>query len=828
MVNWRNVRLILHREVRDQLRDRRTLFMIAVLPLLLYPALGIGMVQLTILFAEQPRTVVLLGQAHLPPTPQLLKGDRFDSTWFLNPADAEKLHVVADGAPPAEPADADAARRAARLIAAAREIRHEREREQSLQADADAAEAKWHDLARRWERASAAATTTGEPATAAAVSAAEQDYEQRAELVRQCRLRQVELLRSAPMQALVLIPEGLAEHLEAINKNLAERGPGVKGVARYPRPEIVFNKADDKSQITHNRVREAMNAWDGAILKTQLALAHLPDEFPHPVQPTSTNLSRDGQESARLWGQLFPILLVTMALTGAFYPAIDLCAGEKERGTMETLLICPATRTEIVLGKFFTVMVFSCMTALLNLVSMGLTGRHIASMSGGTASAAQSLALPGPAALFWIVLLLIPLATLFSALCLALATFARSTKEGQYYLTPLLIVTLGLVVFCASPGVEIEPLYSVLPVAGVALLLKGLLLSSMGAVKLALYAVPVLATSVGYSALAIWWAIDQFSREDVLFREAERLDVALWVKHLLRDKEPTPGFAEALICFILIMFLQFGAMRVLTQASSAADSAGAGIAAMRVLLVQQLVIIAFPALMMGVMLTTSLRQTFRLNWPGWQILTVAAVLPFFLHPLTVELAASLHDFFPPLPVEIQGVLKNMSNENLPLWLVLLAFAAAPALCEEIAFRGFMLSGFYYTRRTGLAIGLTSVAFGLMHMIPQQVFNASLLGLVLGLIALGSDSLLPCIVFHFGNNALAVMHSRFGDQVPGALLTSIEDGQLRYRWPTLLLAAVAAGLVLRWLARRCAHHAAPRAGAAEPQANTAEQFSPHGV
>ena len=67
-----------------------------------------------------------------------------------------------------------------------------------------------------------------------------------------------------------------------------------------------------------------------------------------------------------------------MSLTGAFYPAIDLCAGEKERGTMETLLISPASRTELVLGKFLTVMLASVTTALLNLVSMGLTGIRLA------------------------------------------------------------------------------------------------------------------------------------------------------------------------------------------------------------------------------------------------------------------------------------------------------------------------------------------------------------------------------------------------------------------------------------------------------------------
>src|SRR5205814_8275120 len=71
--------------------------------------------------------------------------------------------------------------------------------------------------------------------------------------------------------------------------------------------------------------------------------------------------------------RIFPLMVVMWSLAGALYPAVDLCAGEKERGTMETLLITPAGRAEIVLGKFFTIWVFSAASALLNLLSMGFT-----------------------------------------------------------------------------------------------------------------------------------------------------------------------------------------------------------------------------------------------------------------------------------------------------------------------------------------------------------------------------------------------------------------------------------------------------------------------
>ncbi|MCA9114959.1 MAG: CPBP family intramembrane metalloprotease, partial [Planctomycetaceae bacterium] len=467
--------------------------------------------------------------------------------------------------------------------------------------------------------------------------------------------------------------------------------------------------------------------------------------------------------------------------------------------------ICPASRVEIVLGKFFTVMLFSISTAVLNLFSMGFTGRYLATMGGnGTLSRIGNISPPSLSAMVWVVVLLVPLAALFSALCLSLATFARSSKEGQYYLTPLLMVTLGLTVFCLSPGVEISAFYSLMPVVGVALLLKKILATSGGTEAL-IYTVPVLVTSIGYSLLALWWAIEQFRREDVLFREAEQFDLRLWLRHLLRDKEATPSFAEAGFCFVLIMLLQFGAMRFMGDALRTAGEGAATAQSMemvRLLIIQQIALVASPALFMAIMLTTSVRKTLRLQFPGWQMLAVAVALPLALNPLAVELVSSLKWFFPPLPEGAARAMAAMSSDDLPLWLVLLAFSVAPAVCEEITFRGFLLSGFGESKRMWLAIVLSSVAFGVIHMIPQQVFNATLLGLVLGLLAIRSGSLLPCIVFHLIFNGLEVLKGRFAVELTEKLdltwiLTATPEG-LHYTWQALVLAAVASIALLVWL------------------------------
>lgn len=756
MLNWRNVSLIFHREVRDQLRDRRTLFMIAVLPLLLYPALGLGMMQLTVLFREQPRTVVLLGADELPAEPVLVEKDRFAVRWFAESngaTAAARLVVITDQPGSAERVTAQNKNLNAELL-----LEHARKVREALPQ-----KGLHHDDRRAGE-----------------------------------------LFGNSGLQALVIIPPGFGTDVARVQEQLEKNQEGAGVDANYERPRVVFNKADEKSHITYNRVMDVLDRWEGAIRESWLKLARLDPRLTQPVMPKPVDVALDEQISASIWSKLFPALLVIMSVTGAFYPAIDLVAGEKERGTMETLLICPATRTEIVLGKFFTVMLFSCATALLNLASMGLTGKHIAGMApSGALSQARDVGFPPFSSLAWIVLLLIPLAALFSALCLALATFARSSKEGQYYLTPLLMVTLGLTIFCLSPTVDLTPQYSVLPVVGIALLLKGLLLSPLHAGALYLYVGPVLATSLGYSALALWWAIDQFKREEVLFREGERFELRLWVRHLLRDKEPLPSFSEAAFCFVLIMLLQFFAMGFLKDRLSPTASDD-GSLMLKVMLVQQLAIIASPALMMGLMLTTSIRNTFRLYWPGWKMLGVACLLPLVVHPLSVELLARLQWFFGDLPPEFAKPMAAMSDANLPLWFVLLTFAVAPAFCEEVAFRGFMLSGMGRHGRLALAVGLSSVAFGVMHMIPQQVFNASLLGLVLGTLAIRSNSLVPCIVFHFVNNALGVIHGRFGEKLRQwpdlATFVTIDDESLRYRWPTLVLCTAVALPLLVWLMR----------------------------
>lgn len=764
----RNVGLIFAREIRDQFRDRRTLFMMLVLPILLYPGMGVGMLQMTVLFSNQEREAVILGNENLPETPLLIEGERFDKRFFTKDSEAAHgLRLILE-TPPSntdqEETDLD-------------------QRDLILKAHQLVEIVRQKHKIDQWEKT-------------------EDEVEETPELV-QLENELAAAFAAFPADLVIYFPPGFDQF---INEYLSSDRPADNAaITDDLRPVVVYSGADESSQIAYRQLASVLGQYERELLQKRGENLNIPGPFLQPLferrdydgdRHNVEDAAMEAQHSANIWSRFFPTLLILMTLTGAFYPSIDLGAGEKERGTMETLLISPAARSEIVLGKFFTILLFSIMTAMFNIISMGLTAFYMASMTGDSQSMGMiNLTLPPISSFIAMSIMMIPLAAMFSAMSLALATFAKSTKEGQYYLTPLMIVVMGLTIFCMSPGVDLTPFNSVIPVVGLGLLLKNLILSPISDVDIYVYVLPVLLTSIGYSMIALWWAIEQFHREEVLFRESERLDLKLWIQHLLRDKEPLPTTGEAIVCFLTIMLLQFLSFGLFQGLFSDPNISPAD-AILQALSLQQVVIIASPGLFMGLLITSSVRRTFRLRMARPKWIGMGIVLPILLLPLAMTLQTYLQWFFPELPDRIKETLAPMSDPDLSVFKLLAVFALLPAICEELAFRGFILSGFSRNGRTGVAIVFSALLFGVMHMIPQQVFNAFLLGLVLGLLALRSGSIIPGVLFHFVNNAMGVLAERIPVETfqsrPVNWIATVDQQGLHFSILTLIICLAGGG------------------------------------
>jgi ABC-2 type transport system permease protein/sodium transport system permease protein len=168
---------------------------------------------------------------------------------------------------------------------------------------------------------------------------------------------------------------------------------------------------------------------------------------------------------------LMPLILILMTITGAVYPAIDLTAGERERGTLEILMAAPVPRLSLLLAKYAAVVTVAVLTALVNLAAMALTlwvsgfGPRLLG-SGGL----------GMMQLLEIFLLLLLFAAFFSAVLLALTSFARSFKEAQAYLIPLMLLALVPGVMSLVPGLHLNGILALLPLLNIVLLARDLLL----------------------------------------------------------------------------------------------------------------------------------------------------------------------------------------------------------------------------------------------------------------------------------------------------------------------------------------------------------------
>jgi sodium transport system permease protein len=198
------------------------------------------------------------------------------------------------------------------------------------------------------------------------------------------------------------------------------------------------------------------------------------------------------------------------------YPAIDLTAGEKERGTIETILCSPVSRTHLVLGKFLMVLTASLATSALATCSMAATFLGAREVLAGLAADRSNAvrAAIHPSAILAIFLMVLPVAVLLSAGLLAIALFAKSYKEAQSYISPLILVVIIPAVVALLPGVELNARLALVPVLNTSLVSKEIITGTYHWKYMAL----IFASSCVYAAAAIFLAVKMFQREDVLFR----------------------------------------------------------------------------------------------------------------------------------------------------------------------------------------------------------------------------------------------------------------------------------------------------------------------
>lgn len=448
---------------------------------------------------------------------------------------------------------------------------------------------------------------------------------------------------------------------------------------------------------------------------------------------------------------LVPMILILMTITGAVYPAIDLTAGERERGTLEALMAAPVPRLGLLLAKYVAVLTVAILTALVNLA--GMTATLLATGLGPAIFGPAGLA---PGAVVAVFALLVLFAAFFAAVLLCVTSFARSFKEAQAYLIPLMMVSLAPGFVSLLPDLALNAWWSVVPLANMALLARDVL---AGQVNLLWGAVAVATTGL-YAAAALALAARIFGSDSILygaegswgdlFRRPDRL-------------APQASISGALACLALVVPLYVLLSGLLVQIASlgmARQLAASGLMLVVLFALLPLAVARFQGV--------DLARGFQVFRPSLWSLIGSLLLGCGAAPLAMALILLSQQWgISTLTAEQMAEKGPLVEQLVAAWrgippvVVFLAIAAAPGICEELFFRGYLLGALRGRVSAWMAIGATAVAFGLFHasvggiIALERVLASTALGLVLGWVAWTTRSVIPGMVLHVVNNSLVV-------------------------------------------------------------------------
>ncbi len=282
-----------------------------------------------------------------------------------------------------------------------------------------------------------------------------------------------------------------------------------------PRIRIYVDNSNPTSSAAGDKIRTAIDELRVERIRQSLQNSGVPENVLTPFTVTRTNVAGARKMAGSAWGNILGYVVLLLMFTGGMYPIIDMTAGEKERKTLEAFLASPATRREIVIGKTFAAMTAIFLTAMLTLGSMVYSLKN-ARLGGKSQEFKQMMdTIPLDAGtIAMIAALLIPVAIFAAALMFTIALFARSFKEGQSYLTPLVFVVIIPALMGGLPGFELTPALCLIPIFNASMMIHSVLVGDASMVNFGV----TLAANLVYAGIAALIATRMFEKESVLFR----------------------------------------------------------------------------------------------------------------------------------------------------------------------------------------------------------------------------------------------------------------------------------------------------------------------
>lgn len=272
-----------------------------------------------------------------------------------------------------------------------------------------------------------------------------------------------------------------------------------------------YDSTAQSSLVAKKRVTALIDTYRRNIIEERLNKIGLNNDFLEPFQEQWMDIAPQEKKIGFMLGSILPYLIIILIFIGAMNSAVDITAGEKERGTLATLLVSQLSRLEIVLGKYFSVMTISAISMFLGLIGLSIAFLVPAYMLGEISIVNVHFSFP---LFLFFFLILAPLVGFASAILILIGIFARNTKEASTYTTPIYMGAIFLGMLSLSQGIELSRPLFFIPILNNSFVFKELL---MGTVNWA-HISATLISNIGIALLALFVAAKLFNKENVIFR----------------------------------------------------------------------------------------------------------------------------------------------------------------------------------------------------------------------------------------------------------------------------------------------------------------------
>jgi ABC-2 type transport system permease protein/sodium transport system permease protein len=521
---------------------------------------------------------------------------------------------------------------------------------------------------------------------------------------------------------------------------------------------LIAYRGDSASQSARRILVERLQ-WLRLALTREVAEAVRPGFAPLP----DVGVESIGEtEQPSMLGTIVPLVLVLMTITGAVYPAIDLTAGERERGTMESLMASPVPRWSLLVGKYAAVVTVALLTAIANLLAMFITlwASGLLPLVTGDRSAFPWLEL------LQILGLLLLFSGFFAAVLLSLTSFAKSFKEAQSYLIPVMLLSLAPAMLSLMPGTALAGPLAIAPLINIVLLARDVLSGSVQPVG----AVAAIISTAAYAAAALAVAARLFG-SDAVNRTSDDSIGSLFHRPERPRPVPTPQAAALMLALLVPVYfiVSNGLMRFL-DANRETISISNQLLLNAAALVAAFGLVPLLAAHFG---RNVFRTTYRLRLPSAASFLGAVLVGGGAWALAHEafLLAEAVGIGGLSEERIRQTLKTVEGwKQVSPVLLVGTLAVAPAVVEELCFRGYLFSALLKVLSPARTVLVTAVLFGLFHVLTgnalliERLVPSTLLGLILGWIAWRTGSVFPGMVMHLVHNGLLELVARYHDQL----------------------------------------------------------------